>query len=132
MVSENTTSPKLAAAAVAKEVRSPDPKSKKLLSPEMLAKVMALFKGLDENGDGTVTLEEAQRYWKKGFAKINAAAMFNEVDEDGDGSVTEVEWVGFWENVMAQPDYTEEEVLEELDGILEGGSWVDFNDGRTT
>ena len=46
--------------------------------------------------------------------------------------VTFPEWVDFWKNVLAQPEYTEEEVCEELDNMLEGGSWVDWNDGRTT
>ena len=50
----------------------------------------------------------------------------------GNGEVTFPEWLDFWRNVLAQPDYSEEEVEEELDNMLEGGSWVDWNDGRTT
>ena len=102
------------------------------LSPSVLEKVTALFKKLDDNGDGTVTKAEAQAYWKANWAKVNATAMFNEVDDDGNGEVTFPEWLDFWRNVLAQPDYTEEEVEEELDNMLEGGSWVDWNDGRTT
>ena len=49
-----------------------------------------------------------------------------------DGEVTYDEWLDFWRNVMAQSEYKEEDVLEELDNMLEGGSWVDWNDGRTT
>lgn len=48
------------------------------------------------------------------------------------GCVTYEEWVDFWRNVVAQPDYSEEDVIEELLSIKEGGSWVDFNDGRET
>ena len=50
----------------------------------------------------------------------------------GNGEVTYDEWVDFWKNVLAQPEYDVEEVSEELDNMLEGGSWVDWNDGRTT
>ena len=31
-----------------------------------------------------------------------------------------------------QEIYTEEDELEELDAMLKGGSWVDWNDGRST
>ena len=48
----------------------------------------------------------------------------------GNGSVTYAEWVDFWKNVVAQPEYLEEDVIEEIDSIIEGGSWVDWNDGR--
>ena len=58
--------------------------------------------------------------------------MFNEVDDDSNGEVSFPEWLDFWRNVLAQPEYTEEEVEEELDEMLKGGSWVDWNDGRTT
>ena len=35
-----------------------------------------LFQKLDANGDGTVTKAEAQAYWQKNWAKVNATAMF--------------------------------------------------------
>ena len=104
----------------------------KPLSDAMLEKVKTLFAKLDANGDGTVTKSEAQAFWKKNWANVNAQAMFNEVDDDGNGEVTYDEWLEFWQNVLAQPDYQEEDVLEELDSMIEGGSWVDWNDGRTT
>ena len=63
--------------------------------------------------------------------KVSAKAMFNEVDVDGDGGVTMVEWDGFWENVLKN-GYEEPEILEELDGLIKGEAWVDFDDGRTT
>ena len=56
----------------------------------------------------------------------------NQVDVNKNGEVDKDEWLDFWKNVLAQPDYTEEEISEELDNMLEGGSWVDWNDGRTT
>ena len=48
------------------------------------------------------------------------------------GEVTYAEWVEFWRNVLAQPEYEEEEEMEEIDSMIAGGSWVDWNDGRTT
>lgn len=105
---------------------------KKELSVALMQKVSELFKLMDENGDGMITVAEATVFWKKNWAKVNAKAMFNEVDDDNNGSVTYEEWLDFWRNVNAQPDYDEETVLEELENIKEGGSWVDWNDGRTT
>jgi len=106
--------------------------SKKPLSTAMMAEVDALFHKIDDNGDGTITFDEARKFWKSNFSKVNAQAMFNEVDDDVNGCVTYEEWVDFWRNVVAQPDYSEEDVIEELLSIKEGGSWVDFNDGRET
>ena len=37
----------------------------------------------------------------------------------------------FWQNVLKH-DYTADEVCEEIDSMMDGGSWVDWNDGRTT
>ena len=39
--------------------------------------------------------------------------------------------MAFWGNVVRY-GYTSAEVEEEVDELLEGGAWVDFNDGRTT
>ena len=99
---------KLAAAVTKNEVRETDPKPKKLLSENLRSKAMKLFQTIDENSDGTVTFDEAQRFWKNNgmFAGINARAMFNEVDEDGDDQVGEQAWIEFWENVLAS-GYTE-------------------------
>ena len=80
---------------------------------------------------GTVEKEEAIAFWKKNFAKVNADAMFNEVDVDKNGSVSKQEWIEFWQNVLAS-NYSVDDVTEEVDMMMEGGSWVDFNDGRST
>ncbi len=108
----------------------------------------------------TITKEEAVKFWGKNFAKVNANAMFSEVrprdrtarlgsalceartdsppaplatqvDGDKDGELTLPEWKSFWVNVIAH-GYTEEEVEEEVKMMMEGGSWVDWNDGLTT
>ena len=61
----------------------------------------------------------------------NAKAMFNEVDTDGDGKISHEEWTNFWRNVLKH-GYTAEELETEVDEMVEGGAWVDFNDGRST
>ena len=79
-----------------------------------------------------MTKEEAIKFWGKNFAKVNAQSMFNEVDEDGNGSIAYDEWIEFWRNVMGTGTYETEDVMEELESMMEGGAWVDFDDGRTT
>jgi hypothetical protein len=54
-----------------------------------------------------------------------------EVDEDGNGTITWVEFLDFWKNVAAN-GYSQEDLEEEVQMMMEGGSWVDFDDGRTT
>jgi len=91
----------------------------------------AFFDKMDIDKDGTVTKEEATKFWGKNFAKVNANSMFNEVDEDGDLSITWDEFHSFWQNVIAS-GYEPEDIKEEVEMMMEGGSWVDFDDGRTT
>jgi len=107
-------------------------KDKPSLSPAMLDKVKKLFEKIDINADGSITQSEATTFWGKNWAKVNAQAMFNEVDDDANGSVTYEEWLDFWTNVVAQPEYDEADVIEEIDNIMQGGSWVDWSDGRST
>ena len=55
-----------------------------------------------------------------------------QVDTNNNESISFDEWIDFWNNVLSTGIYTEEDVLEELDAMLKGGSWVDWNDGRST
>ena len=41
------------------------------------------------------------------------------------------EFIAFWKNVVGS-GYAQDDILEEVEMMLEGGSWVDFDDGRTT
>jgi len=101
------------------------------LDPKLEEMLKSFFSKMDIDGDGSVTKEEAVKFWGKNFAKVNATAMFNEVDEDGNGSVSWDEFIEFWKNVVGS-GYSVEDLTEEVEMMLEGGSWVDFNDGRTT
>ena len=105
--------------------------SSQVLSPKLEAALKTLFDKMDIDKDGSVTKDEATKFFKS-FSKINANAMFNEVDEDGNGSIAYDEWIEFWRNVMGTGTYETEDVMEELESMMEGGAWVDWNDGRTT
>lgn len=99
--------------------------------PDMLGKLKTIFTKMDADGNGTITKKEANAFWRTNFAKVNAGAMFNEVDEDQDGNVSEAEWFIFWKNVLSH-GYTAQDLEDELDELIAGGSWVDYSDGRNT
>jgi hypothetical protein len=44
------------------------------LSAELLAKLKQFFDAMDADGDGSVTKEEAIKFWGKNFAKVNATS----------------------------------------------------------
>ena len=60
---------------------------------------------------------------------MRSASVLTQVNKDGD--VTMKEWDEFWENV-SKTGYSDEEMLEELEALKSGESWVDFDDGRST
>jgi len=101
------------------------------LPPVLKAKVDTLFSKMDIDGDGKIQEAEAIAFFKR-FPKIAARAMLNEVDTDRNGEATLEEMYDFWANVMATGNYETEELSEELDNIIEGNAWTDFDDGRTT
>ena len=101
------------------------------IRPEVQEALKQFFEKLDQNHDGTVTKEEAIAFWGKNFAKVNTKSMFNEVDEDGNEEISWDEFLEFWKNVVGS-GYDQDDILEEVQMMLEGGSWVDFDDGRTT
>merc|ERR1712100_792333 len=96
------------------------------MSAQLKERLLVLFAKIDEDSSKTITKQEAVKFWGKNFAKVNATAMFAEVDEDNNESITEEEWMDFWSHVLAN-DYPEEDILEELEMIEEGGSWVGFS-----
>lgn len=104
------------------------PPSTRELSPELRGKVEDLFSKMDYNHDGTVTRDEAKRFFKK-FANVSVNAMFNEVDEDHNEFIEHDEFVRFWEQVK-NSGYSEEDLLFELDELLQGNVWVDYADSR--
>eukprot|EP00742_Colponemidia_sp_Colp-10_P003318 GILJ01003532.1.p1 GENE.GILJ01003532.1~~GILJ01003532.1.p1 ORF type:complete len:124 (-),score=14.81 GILJ01003532.1:198-569(-) len=96
------------------------------LSPELEEKIVQFFNKLDTDHSRTLTKDEAINFWKSNYGKINANAMFAQVDFNGDDSITLDEWLNFWRQVKAE-GYSEETIHEELDNILNGGSWVGFD-----
>merc|ERR1712125_46128 len=101
------------------------------LSYEAIRSLTAMFDRLDIDGSREITMAEAIDFWGKGFSKLSAAAMFAEVDADGNGSISLDEFITFWPNVK-RSGYTETEILDELQQLMEGGMWVDWKDGRCT
>lgn len=90
-----------------------------------------LFDRLDIDGSESISMKEAISFWSKGFSKISAAAMFAEVDADDDGSISLAEFVSFWQQVK-NSGYTDAQIFEELEHMLDGGMWVDWKDGKCT
>jgi Ca2+-binding EF-hand superfamily protein len=101
------------------------------LSQACWNKLEDLFRKMDPDGSNAVSKEEARLFFKGAFGKMSADAMFNEVDVDGSGAIDADEFVQFWVHVK-KSGYKEQDILDELDELLEGGAWVDWKDGRDT
>jgi Ca2+-binding EF-hand superfamily protein len=101
------------------------------LSPEARALVEELFRKIDHDGSDEVTRSEAMKFFGQGFGKMSADAMFSEVDADNNQAISVAEFRSFWEQVKSS-GYDDNELIEELREMLEGGHWVDFNHRRTS
>ena len=69
--------------------------------------------------------QEAVNHWKSGFSKISAMEFFNTVDVNKDGQIEWKEFLEFWQ-IVKESGHTDEEILEELNNIENGQSWVGF------
>jgi Ca2+-binding EF-hand superfamily protein len=69
-------------------------------------------------------------WWHYNFSKINTHAMFNAVDQDRDGQISLDEWLAFWQTVRSH-SHLDEEIVEELNKIRSGCSWVVFDEVST-
>ena len=101
------------------------------LSPELSRKIHELFRQMDVDDSGSVTRVEALAFFKGAFGKMSVDAMFNELDDDKSKDISAKEMTSFWAQVK-RSGYTEEEIVEEIDMLLGGGAWVDWQDKRQT
>jgi len=101
------------------------------LSAKVWSKLEELFRLMDQDGSNAVTRDEAAQFFQGAFSNLSVDAMFNEVDTDGSGAITSEEFIKFWVQVKSS-GYKEQDILDELDELIEGGAWVDWKDGRDT
>jgi len=105
--------------------------SKTELSDEAREKVLTVFRKIDVDGSKSIDKAETLKFWKSNFAKLNTDALFKAVDADNSGTISEDEWIYFWEEVK-KAGHTDKEILEELDNLMEGDSWVYFDKVQET
>lgn len=94
-------------------------------------KCRLLFEKIDTDKTMVITPEKAEAHFKGGFKKISTEAMFNEIDLNHHNTITPKEWMNFWKQVKSS-GYKQSHIDGELDNLLAGDPWVDWNDGRTT
>lgn len=87
---------------------------------------MRTFKIFDKDGSNEIDREEALKHWKSSFGKLSAREFFNQVDFDGDGQITSEEFKRFW-MIAKGHGVTEAEIMEELQNIQQGETWVGFD-----
>eukprot|EP00440_Ansanella_granifera_P019270 gb/GFBE01020933.1/.p1 GENE.gb/GFBE01020933.1/~~gb/GFBE01020933.1/.p1 ORF type:complete len:387 (+),score=69.06 gb/GFBE01020933.1/:1-1161(+) len=84
-----------------------------------------LFIRIDGDGNGSITRLEAKEFFGCYLKKISVDIIFGGMDEDGDGFLTGQEFMDFWLSVK-KSGHSEAQIREEIQDILEGGSWVQF------
>ena len=99
------------------------------LPPKLFEKVDQLFKLIDIDDSKTIDREETLKFWSSNFAKINSTVLFDQVDTNGDGEIQYNEWIDFW-RIVYDSGYSEDEISDELENIINGGSWVKFETNR--
>ena len=84
-----------------------------------------VFGIFDIDGSNAIDKTEALNHWKTAFGRISANEFFSQVDENNDGQISLDEFVTFW-RVVKTSGHSEEEIMEELENIQKGESWVGF------
>ena len=85
-----------------------------------------VFSIFDVDGSNAIDKNEALKHWKSAFGRISANEFFSQVDENNDGEISLEEFMTFWK-VVKSAGHDEQEIMEELDNIQNGESWVGFN-----
>jgi len=84
---------------------------------------------MDVDNSGEIDCEEALTFFKN-FGKLNAKVLFDEMDEDGDGKITIDEWVYYFKRVACTGLYTEDDIIEEIESIVQGESFMHFRTAK--
>lgn len=106
-----------------KSIRNPD---KVTFSDNLQFQVDKVFKKFDVDDSKEIDLDEAMGFFKGRFAKISAGKMFEDMDDNNDNLLQYSEWVYYFKRVVATNMYTEEEIIEELENMLEGEAVTQF------
>ncbi len=95
------------------------------LPEDVLKKALKLFSLIDIDGSKTIDKEETLKFWSSSFARLNSNELFSQVDKNNDGTIQLEEWIEFWTSVY-NSGYSQKEICDELDNLLNRGSWVKF------
>ena len=98
----------------------------KQLPKNLKEKVLKLFSLIDIDNSNTIDRDETLKFWSKNFPKLNSNELFDQVDKNNDGSIQLEEWIEFW-TIVYNSGYSEDEICNELDNMINGGSWVKFD-----
>ncbi len=85
---------------------------------------------IDVDGSKTIDRDETLKFWSKNFPKLNSQELFSQVDKNNDGSIQLNEWIEFW-TIVLNSGHDEEEIDAEIDNLMEGGTWVKFENVDT-
>lgn len=105
-----------------------DPRKYKL-SNKLLNAIEQAFKAMDNDNSREIDVCEALGFFKN-FGKVNAKVLFEEMDEDGDGKITFDEWVFYFKRVACTGLYSEDDIIEEIDSIVQGESFMHFRTAK--
>jgi len=122
---EAAAEPNVAAAEPTVAAAEPVPET---ISEDVLGKLEEMFARIDADKSNTITKSEALKFFTS-FSKVNTKAFFDEVDDDKNGLIAKEEFMGFWQQVR-DSGYKNEEILEELEDLVKGGAWVNWEDGK--
>ena len=86
---------------------------------------MELFYLIDINNSKKIERDETLKFWPSNFPIINSNELFNEVDKNNNGEIELDEWIDYW-TIVSNSGYSENEICNELDNMIEGGCWVKF------
>ena len=62
---------------------------------------------------------------KSNFPKLSTKKIFQKLDKDKNGKIDLNEWLGYWKHVY-KAGYSQEDIVDELEGIEMGKGWVSF------
>jgi len=97
------------------------------LSARVWRRCEELFHKMDVDGFHVITYEKALHFFKGTFNHLSAEEMFNRIDVNRTETITAEDFMAFWVQVKAG-GHKDSDILHEIDQLMEGAAWVDWND----